>query len=427
MNQLLQPGANIKLNAFSGTVVISHSIDQRFDINLVCFLINESGKTQDLLGAVYPNQPHHPSGAVIFIPPEDLSGTKNHSIEFDLRKVPAGIKKLIVTLADNNHIGLSELKNLKAEVRIGSEIISLNQDTLTIENGIIVLELYILNEQAKVRSVWQGFSSGLEGLCQHYGSKLIEISSVHSILIKKIDESLLNPHYVMRYTDYDREIYGKNLTAIFVNSCRAFSENQSRLLRSLLKSMNLDERMVEFIDNSRYINEDSFSEFLDFIKKECLVGSFMVDILVLCQVETDLTDEQYQIFTALTEKTQISSIKLKQALELANLILNKNNHDKINFDLSFFKLHAWSNFINDEKTKKSQLGRLYLTLHAYFSEKQKNEHRLKNEEVEEKNDLKNVRLFQAIRAIQEMQAIAQVRDILEENIRYLTQMQKYMD
>jgi hypothetical protein len=79
------------------------------------------------------------------------------------------VSKIAVVLSEENRNSFSSVRNLKAEVRSGSDIVQLNPNSFNTENGIIVLELYVRNNQAKVKSIWQGFTSGLDAICNHYG------------------------------------------------------------------------------------------------------------------------------------------------------------------------------------------------------------------------------------------------------------------
>ncbi|MDP3008454.1 MAG: TerD family protein [Methylococcales bacterium] len=174
MNQTLQAGGNVSIDAFSGTVTVTHDIDPRHDINLTAFLLTEAGKVQGDSSIVFFNQPRDPNGAAGFIVPVESANTKTHRIDFDLSKIPAGISKIAVTLTEDNRNTFSTVRNLKAEVGAANGIVQLTPNSFNTENGIIVLELYIRNEQAKVRAVWQGFASGLDGLCLHYGVEVEE-------------------------------------------------------------------------------------------------------------------------------------------------------------------------------------------------------------------------------------------------------------
>jgi tellurite resistance protein TerA len=175
MNQvLLQAGGNVSISNFSGTVIISHDIDARHDINLTAFLLTESGRVQGDSGIVFFNQPRDPNGAATFIAPTQSGNTKTHRIDFDLRKIPAGINKIAVTLTEDNCHTFATVKNLKAEIRVANQVVQLVPNGFNSENGIIVSELYIRNEQPKVKAIWQGFASGLDGLCQYYGVQVEE-------------------------------------------------------------------------------------------------------------------------------------------------------------------------------------------------------------------------------------------------------------
>jgi stress response protein SCP2 len=174
MTQSLQAGGNISINDFSGTVIISHDIDARHDINLTAFLLTDTGKVRDDSNVVFFNQPIEPNGSATFITPVESNNTKIHRIDFNLRKIPAGISKIAVTLTEDNRNTFATVKNLKAEIRVANQSLQLVPNGFSSENGIIVSELYIRNEQPKVRAVWQGFASGLDGLCVHYGVEVAE-------------------------------------------------------------------------------------------------------------------------------------------------------------------------------------------------------------------------------------------------------------
>lgn len=168
MSQSLQPGGNVAIG-FSGTVIVTHDNDDRLNINLTAFLLTDAGKVQGDSGIVYYNQPSTPGGAATFIAPFESGGIRTHKIDFDLKKTESGITRIAVTLTEDNARSFAAVKNLKAEVRSGGETVQLFPGVFTTENGIIVLELYLRNEQPKVKSVWQGFASGLDGLCNHFG------------------------------------------------------------------------------------------------------------------------------------------------------------------------------------------------------------------------------------------------------------------
>ncbi|PFP15646.1 tellurium resistance protein [Bacillus sp. AFS073361] len=174
MNQFLQMGANTVLNSPKGIVTVSYEISNSIDISLTAFLLTESGKVQGDSGIIFYNQPKNNSGVATLLPAELVGNTKVQKINFDMSKVPEGISKIAITLTEDNSMGFSNVRNLKAEIWTDQTIIQLTPSSFTTENGIVVLELYLRNGQTKVKSIWRGFNSGLEGLCENYG---VEVES----------------------------------------------------------------------------------------------------------------------------------------------------------------------------------------------------------------------------------------------------------
>jgi tellurite resistance protein TerA len=164
MNQMLQMGANTVLNSPKGTVTVSYDMSNTIDISLTAFLLTNEDKVQGDSGIIFYNQPKSPSGAAALL----------HKLDFDMSKVPEGIAKIAITLTEDNSTGFSNVKNLKAEICTADNRIELTPYSFTNENGIVVLELYVRNGQTKARSIWRGFDSGLEGLCENFG---VEVDS----------------------------------------------------------------------------------------------------------------------------------------------------------------------------------------------------------------------------------------------------------
>lgn len=179
MSKALQPGENRSLSENKGQVTVSHAVGDNLDINLTAFLVTGSGKVVNDDDMVFFNAPHHASGAASFISPITQGSTVIHSIDFDFSRLPANITKIAITLTqDGSAGGFAVVQQLKAQVLINNEVIELVPNQFSQETGIIVLELYVRNGQNKVRSVWQGFASGLAGLCNLYGVEVEESAPV---------------------------------------------------------------------------------------------------------------------------------------------------------------------------------------------------------------------------------------------------------
>jgi tellurite resistance protein TerA len=186
MSPSLQPGGNVTLTSYAGAVTVSHDLDPTLDINLTAFLLTELGKVQDDSGIVFYNNPQGFGGVATFMPPTSSTNTQHHHIHFDLSKLPPDITKIAITLTEDNQAGFVAAKNLQAEVRVDDTIITLTPNAFNTEQGIIVLELYIRNGEAKTKAVWQGFASGLAGLCQHYGVEVADTPAAKPVPPKVI-------------------------------------------------------------------------------------------------------------------------------------------------------------------------------------------------------------------------------------------------
>ncbi|MGH4124722.1 MAG: TerD family protein [Clostridium sp.] len=169
MIQELKTGGNTSLSSSKGCVIVTHDIDINTDVSLTAFLVTDAGKVLGDSGIVFYNQMEGPNGIATFIPSVDSGSTKIHKIDFDLSKSSGGITKIAVTLTEGNNTGFASVKNLKAEIHVGSDIIQLIPSSFTTENGIVVTELYLRNESAKAKAIWKGFAAGLDGLCLNYG------------------------------------------------------------------------------------------------------------------------------------------------------------------------------------------------------------------------------------------------------------------
>ncbi len=177
MNQSIRPGENTTIASPRGSVTISHATAPNLDVNLTAFLIADNGKVVDDDGMVFYNAPRHASGAAVFESPRASGGSLSHSIQFDLGRLPTGIVKIAIALTeDGASPGFASMRNLHAQVQAGDDLLQLSPGGFSAEKGIIVLELYVRNGQCKARAVWQGFASGLQGLCGNYGVAVEEPS-----------------------------------------------------------------------------------------------------------------------------------------------------------------------------------------------------------------------------------------------------------
>lgn len=168
MTNKLQKGGNCALPNSNGTVFIKHPASAEIDVNLTAFLLSDSEKVNSDSDMVFFNQPNDPAKIASFRVPVNKNGVITHQIDFSLNAASTNINKIAITLTEDNGIGFSDLK-LTAEIHCDGTVIFLDPQDFDSEKGIIVAEIYKRNNQVKVRSVWQGFATGLVGLCELYG------------------------------------------------------------------------------------------------------------------------------------------------------------------------------------------------------------------------------------------------------------------
>lgn len=170
MNQSLSQGENTSLQGQCGQLTVIHEVGQGLDVNLTAFLLTDEGVVIDDSGMVFFNAPDHASGSASFKQPVMEGARQQHRIDFDLSKLPAGINRISVALTqDQGSLGFSSVKGMSCRIVVGGQVIDLAPGHFDQETGIVVADIYLRNGASKARAVWQGFASGLAGLCGLYG------------------------------------------------------------------------------------------------------------------------------------------------------------------------------------------------------------------------------------------------------------------
>ncbi|ABM04293.1 Uncharacterized proteins involved in stress response [Psychromonas ingrahamii 37] len=189
MTTELQKGGNCALACSIGTIFIKHPTSAAIDINLTAFLLDDSGKVKNDNGMVFFNQPSDIAKTAQFKPPINERDITIHQIDFSLNTALTDITKIAITLTEDNGIGFSDL-NLTAEIHCNGTVTLLTPQAFSTEKGIIVAEIYSRNKQIKVRSIWQGFATGLTGLCEHYGIEVDNKEEPQTQQVKKVNSSV---------------------------------------------------------------------------------------------------------------------------------------------------------------------------------------------------------------------------------------------
>jgi stress response protein SCP2 len=163
---ILARGQNTALPvAPSYTVVVSHTTGP--DVDLVAFLLDEAGRAPGDEAMVFYNQP---TGAgVRWLPPEEAGGVTRHRLEVTpggwagaTARVRIGLTVAGATFA--------AVPGLRAALHgDGGELYALDLGTPTVQDALIVGDVYRHRDAVKVRCVGDGFTDGLRGLITDVG------------------------------------------------------------------------------------------------------------------------------------------------------------------------------------------------------------------------------------------------------------------
>ncbi len=155
---------------------------QDFDLDASAFLLNSSGKVRGDHDFIFYNQLKSADGAVEHTG-DNRSGQgdgDDESILVDLSKVASDVDKIAITVTI--HDGGSRNQNFgqvaNAFIRVvnqdtGLEIVrfDLAEDYST-ETAMVFGEVYRHNGEWKFRAVGQGYTGGLQAMCQQYGIQI---------------------------------------------------------------------------------------------------------------------------------------------------------------------------------------------------------------------------------------------------------------
>ena len=174
--QKIVKGQKVSLANFtqnSLVVSLSFECDKNFDIDASAFLLNQQGQVISDDDIVFYNNLRHKSGCLeckdsIAMPKTFL---------FNLIETPAEYNRIAFTLTINDaeikNQNFSQVNNMKIVITDSIQpdkilIFSLD-DALTVENALLVAEIYRHKGEWKFNAIGAGFSGGLVALCKNFG------------------------------------------------------------------------------------------------------------------------------------------------------------------------------------------------------------------------------------------------------------------
>ena len=173
-----EPGLkNVKVGL--GWDIKRYNTGDDFDLDASVFMLGENGKVPSNNEFIFYGQPRHISGSVIHTG-DNRTGQgdgDDEAIEINLSTIPSNITKIVFTVTIHEAVArkqnFGQVEN--AYIRIvneesGEEILryDLGED-FSVENAIVVAELYRHNNEWKFNAIGSGFENNLEGLCNNFG------------------------------------------------------------------------------------------------------------------------------------------------------------------------------------------------------------------------------------------------------------------
>lgn len=172
------PGLN-KLHVGLGWDVNRYDGSSEFDLDVVTFMLGNTGKVASDADFVFYGNKRHASGSVESMG-DNVTGAgdgDDEVIKVALNAVPSTVEKITFAVsiydADVRHQNFGQVEN--AFIRIVDE--DKNQEILrydlgedfSIETSVVVGELYRYNGEWKFNAIGSGFQGGLAALCLNYG------------------------------------------------------------------------------------------------------------------------------------------------------------------------------------------------------------------------------------------------------------------
>ena len=158
----------------------------KFDLDAVAFLVNDQGTCTKAEDIVFYNNPASLCEGVLH-GGDNLSGAGEGDDEFmvvDLNAIPASVQKVVLATtiheANANGVTFGQVRNAFVRlVDMGAALETVNDDTelarfdlsedYSIEDAMIMGELYRHNGEWKFNAVGQGYCGGLPRLCDEFG------------------------------------------------------------------------------------------------------------------------------------------------------------------------------------------------------------------------------------------------------------------
>jgi len=154
------------------TVGLGWNESAGIEIDASAFLLGPHGKVNQEEDFVFYGNPSAGQNSILL---QEGTGDKKQ-FAIDISKVPSNVEKIAFTLtiyeAINRRQTFGQVQNTYLRIVSqdnGQEIIRFNIEQFTVENSIVVGELYRYKGEWKFNAIGSGFEGGLAALCNNFG------------------------------------------------------------------------------------------------------------------------------------------------------------------------------------------------------------------------------------------------------------------
>jgi len=145
-----------------------------FEVDFSMFLLDEAGKSSEDNFIFYGNKVSKDTAVRI---DDDLSlnisSGFDNVISVDLNKVDSSIKRISITgtlYDESNKFGNLKSGSISLISTSKKEVLNYKfTEKLSVENAIVICDLYLHNGNWKLQGIGQGFNGGLSALCNNFG------------------------------------------------------------------------------------------------------------------------------------------------------------------------------------------------------------------------------------------------------------------
>lgn len=172
---------------------------------------------------------------------------------------------------------------------------------------------------------------------------------ITSNLLKDLDQLKLEryplpAHYAMKADSHAREVYAVFLAGVLLSGER-ISDNQTRLFQMLLASLSLENSQASLYERAKKTDQDLLREFFRIIDEHDLAQSFLVDAVVLCRIEHELTEQQVILFSEIADSLKITIHQMDELMALVAIILGLPSDKAFSADYNYSKSCVWDDYL----------------------------------------------------------------------------------